>query len=130
MWSFSGCGFLLRWTGLSIRRREQAGFSGAPRFRVTTPKSGTTCICWTKGWLQQIFAQETLSASWRRMTLEIFSLHLTIPQWLGHHSKRIYKYVDIYSFSIHVKSYLSSFGIFPTGLVLNINLHILFQKTK
>ena len=173
---------------MSIRRKEQAGFSGAPRFRrfstttnmdtffvfvsskkkkrrsknfrVTTPKSGTTCICWTKGWLQQIFAQETLSASWRsfaifgvdvnwipspsKQFLECLDINDVSGGWLWKSSLYILQYHNGWGiipkefinmsisilFSIHVKSYLSSFGIFPTELVLNIELHILFQKTK
>ena len=32
-WSFSDCGCLLRWMPMSIQRRVQGGFSGAPRSR-------------------------------------------------------------------------------------------------
>ena len=98
-------------------------------FRVTTPKSGTTCICWTKGWLQQIFAQETLSASWR--SFAIFGVDVN---WIPSPSKQFLECLDIndvsggwlWKSSLYILQYHNGWGIIPKEFI-NMSISILFQ---
>ena len=100
-------------------------------FRATTPKSGTTCICWTKGWLQQIFAQETLSASWR--SFAIFGVDVN---WIPLPSKQFLECLDIndvsggwlWKSSLYILQYHNGWGIIPKEFI-NMSISILFFNT-
>ena len=100
-------------------------------FRVTTPKSGTTCICWNKGWLQQIFAQETLSASWR--SFAIFGVDVN---WIPSPSKQFLECLDIndvsggwlWKSSLYILQYHNGWGIIPKEFI-NMSISILFFNT-